>query len=68
MKSNDADKLVSTAREYLWPAFGRDASFFDLPVSLISSGEGRYIIDSFGNRLEALPLGFGFGYHGLEDV
>jgi len=51
VKSNDADKLVSTAKKYLWPAFGRDASFFDLPVSLISSGEGRYVIDSFGNRL-----------------
>ena len=51
MKSNDADKLVSTAKEYLWPAFGRDASFFDLPVSLISSGEGRHIVDIFGNRL-----------------
>lgn len=45
------DKLVSTAKEYLWPAFGRDASFFDLPVSLIRAGEGRHIIDSFGNRL-----------------
>ena len=51
MKSNDADKLVSTAKEYLWPAFGRDASFFGLPVSLISSGEGRSVTDSFGNRL-----------------
>lgn len=51
MKSNDADKLVSTAKEYLWPAFGRDASFFGLPVSLISSGEGRHIVDIFGNRL-----------------
>jgi len=51
VKSNDADKLVSTAKEYLWPAFGRDASFFGLPVSLISSGEGRHIVDIFGNRL-----------------
>ena len=47
----EVEKLVSTAKEYLWPAFGRDASFFDLPVSLIRAGEGRYIIDSFGKRL-----------------
>jgi len=45
------DKLVATAKEYLWPAFGRDSAFFDLPMSLISAGEGNYIIDSFGNRL-----------------
>ncbi len=51
MKPEEVEKLVSTAKEYLWPAFGRDASFFDLPVSLIDSGEGRYITDSFGNRL-----------------
>ena len=65
MKPSEVDKLVSTAKEYLWPAFGRDASFFDLPVSLIRAGEGRHIIDSFGNRLlesfscgAAAPLGF----------
>ena len=51
MEPERVEKLVSTAKEYLWPAFGRDASFFDLPVSLIDSGEGRYITDSFGNRL-----------------
>ena len=51
MKSGEVDKLISTAKAYLWPAFGRDASFFDLPVSLIRIGEGRHIIDSFGNRL-----------------
>jgi len=51
MRPEGVDKLVSAAKEYLWPAFGRDASFFDLPVSLISSGEGRHITDSFGNRL-----------------
>ncbi|TET68567.1 MAG: aspartate aminotransferase family protein [Dehalococcoidia bacterium] len=51
MKPEEVEKLVSTAKEYLWPAFGRDASFFGLPVSLIDSGEGRYITDSFGNRL-----------------
>ncbi|HET6477451.1 MAG TPA: aminotransferase class III-fold pyridoxal phosphate-dependent enzyme, partial [Dehalococcoidales bacterium] len=45
------DKLVATAKEYMWPAFGRDANFFGLPVSLISAGEGNYVIDSFGNRL-----------------
>ncbi len=45
------DKLVTTAKEYIWPAFGRDSTFFDLPVSLISAGEGNYVIDSFGNRL-----------------
>ena len=51
MKPEGVDRLVSTAKEYLWPAFGRDASFFDLPLSLIKSGEGRYVTDSFGNRL-----------------
>ena len=51
MKPEGVDRLVSTAKEYLWPAFARDASFFDLPLSLIKSGEGRYVTDSFGNRL-----------------
>jgi len=45
------DKLIATAKEYLWPAFGRDSTFFDLPMSLISAGEGNYVIDSYGNRL-----------------
>jgi len=65
MKSSEIDKLVSTAKEYLWPAFGRDTSVFGTPVSIIKSGEGRHIVDSFGNRLletmscgAASPLGF----------
>jgi adenosylmethionine-8-amino-7-oxononanoate aminotransferase len=65
MKSDEIDKLVSTAKEYLWPAFGRDASFFGHPVSIIRSGQGRHIVDSFGNRLletyscsGGVPLGF----------
>ncbi|HEY83156.1 MAG TPA: aspartate aminotransferase family protein [Dehalococcoidia bacterium] len=65
MKSSQADRLVSIAKEYLWPAFARDASFFGRPVSMVSSGEGRHIIDIFGNRLldpnscgGAVPLGF----------
>jgi hypothetical protein len=43
-------ELIATAKEYVWPAFGRDSTFFDLPLSLISAGEGNYVIDSFGNR------------------
>jgi len=45
------EKLVATAKEYLWPAFARDASFFDSPLSIMKSAEGNYITDSFGNRL-----------------
>jgi adenosylmethionine-8-amino-7-oxononanoate aminotransferase len=45
------DKLVATAKEYVWPAFGRDATFFGFPLSIIRTGEGNYVIDSFGNRL-----------------
>ncbi len=65
MKSTDVEKLVATAKKYLWPAFGRDASFFDRPVSIIKSAEGRHFTDSFGNRLlepnssgGAAPLGY----------
>jgi len=65
MKSNEVANLVATAREYLWPAFGRDASFFGRPVSIVKSAEGRHIVDSFGHRLlepnsagGAVPLGF----------
>ena len=65
VNSTNVDKLVSTAKAYLWPTFGRDASFFGNPVSIIESGEGRHITDSFGNRLletmscgAAAPLGF----------
>ncbi len=65
MGSSEADKLVSAAKEYLWPAFGRDASFFGLPVSIVKSAAGRHIVDSFGNRLletnssgGAAPLGY----------
>lgn len=65
MKPEEADKLVAIAKEYLWPAFARDPSFFGRPVSIIESGEGRYFTDIFGNRLlepnscgAAAPLGF----------
>ncbi|MDP6448489.1 MAG: hypothetical protein QGG49_00070, partial [Dehalococcoidales bacterium] len=65
MQSDEVAKLVATAKEYLWPAFGRDASFFGRPVSIVRSAEGRYIVDSFGHRLlepnsagGAVPLGF----------
>ncbi len=65
MKSDDVEKLVATAKKYLWPAFARDASFFGRPVSIIKSAEGRYFLDSFGNRLlepnssgGAAPLGY----------
>ena len=44
-------KLIATAKEYVWPAFGRDSTFFDLPVSIVSAGEGNYVIDCYGNRL-----------------
>ena len=65
MKADEIYKLVSTAKEYLWPTFGRDASFFGHPTSIIRSGQGRHIVDSFGNRLletfscsGGVPLGF----------
>ena len=65
MGPRQADRLVSIAKEYLWPTFARDASFFGRPVSIVSSGEGRHFTDIFGNRyLEtnscggAVPLGF----------
>jgi adenosylmethionine-8-amino-7-oxononanoate aminotransferase len=65
MGSSQADRLVSIAKQYLWPAFARDASFFGRPVSIVSSGEGRHFTDIFGNRYldtnscgGAVPLGF----------
>ena len=65
MNPGKADKLVSIAKEYLWPAFARDASFFGGPVSIVSSGEGRHFTDIFGDRYldtnscgGAVPLGF----------
>jgi len=51
MKSDEADKLISIAREYYWPAFGRDASFLGLPGSIFESGEGSFCTDILGNRL-----------------
>jgi adenosylmethionine-8-amino-7-oxononanoate aminotransferase len=63
--NSEADKLVATAKEYLWPAFARDASFFGRPVSIVSSAQGRHFTDVFGNRLldpnssgGAVPLGW----------
>lgn len=65
MKSDDVEKLIATAKKYLWPAFARDASSFDRPVSIIKSAKGHYFVDSFGNRLlepsssgGAAPLGY----------
>jgi len=65
MKPAEAQKLVEIAKEYLWPAFARDATFFGKTASIIESGEGRHFTDIFGNRLlepnscgGAAPLGF----------
>jgi adenosylmethionine-8-amino-7-oxononanoate aminotransferase len=49
--SSNSTKLFATAKKYLWPTFGRDASFFGKPVSIVKSAQGRHIVDSFGNRL-----------------
>lgn len=64
-KPSEADKLVAIAKEHLWPAFARDASFFGRPVSIVKSAQGRYVEDIFGNRLldpnsagAAVPLGY----------
>ena len=64
-RSNEDVKLVTTAKKFLWPTFGRDAFFFDDPGSIVKSAEGRYVMDSFGNRLletnssgGAAPLGY----------
>ena len=51
MKSDDVEKLVATAKKYVWPTFARDASFFGRPASIIKSAEGRHFVDIFGNRL-----------------
>jgi adenosylmethionine-8-amino-7-oxononanoate aminotransferase len=63
--SSNSTKLFATAKKYLWPTFGRDASFFGKPVSIVKSAQGRHIVDSFGNRLletnssgGAAPLGY----------
>ena len=51
MKPDEADRLVLIAKEYYWPAFGRDASFLGRPASIFESGEGSFCTDIFGNRL-----------------
>ena len=51
MKPDEADRLVSIAKEYYWPAFGRDASFLGRPASIFECGEGCFVTDIFGNRL-----------------
>jgi len=65
MKHAEAQKLVEMAKEYIFPTFSRDASFFGKPASIIESGEGCHFTDIFGNRLlepnscgGAAPLGF----------
>jgi len=58
MKPNEVDRLVSTAKKFYWPAFARDASWFDHPMSIIESVEGHHVVDIFGNRLlETLSCG-----------
>jgi adenosylmethionine-8-amino-7-oxononanoate aminotransferase len=65
MKRSEAEKLVEIAKEYMWPTFARDSSYWGRPLSIIESAEGRHVVDIFGNRLiesngcgGAAPLGF----------
>jgi len=65
VKPLEAQKLVGIAKEYLFPTFGRDASSFGKPASIVESAEGRHFTDIFRNRLlepnssgGAAPLGF----------
>ena len=51
MKLKEAERLVSIAKEYYWPAFGRDALSLGLPASIFESGKGSFCTDIFGNRL-----------------
>jgi adenosylmethionine-8-amino-7-oxononanoate aminotransferase len=46
----DVEKLRASAKEYIWPTFGKDPSFFDGPGSIVVSAEGPYVTDVEGNR------------------
>ncbi len=51
MKKSEAEELVATAKEYMWPAFARDSSYWGRPGSIVESAEGRHFVDIFGSRL-----------------
>ncbi|MEE9612615.1 MAG: aminotransferase class III-fold pyridoxal phosphate-dependent enzyme [Desulfatiglandales bacterium] len=51
MEAKEVANIVSTAKEYYWPHFAHDASWFDLSTSIIASAEGPYMVDLQGNRL-----------------
>ena len=40
----------AAAKQFLWPSFGRDPSYFDDPESIIVSAEGSWVTDVHGNR------------------
>ena len=46
--SFDVEKLRETAKEYIWPTFGKDPSFYDSPGSIVVSAEGSYVTDVEG--------------------
>jgi taurine-pyruvate aminotransferase len=51
MNGNESSEvLISKAKKHLWPHFGHDATFFDGPMSIIRSAEGRTVTDILGNR------------------
>lgn len=50
MSASESEVLISKAKQYLWPHFGNDATFFDRPMSIIRSAEGRTVTDVLGNR------------------
>ena len=51
METNEIAELVTAAKEYYWPHFAHDASWFDLPASIIDLAEGPYMVDIQGRRL-----------------
>ncbi len=62
----EAEELVTLAREYYVSGFGRDSGFYGKPGSIIETADGHYAIDIYGNRLfdtetcaSACYLGFG---------
>ena len=66
MKPDEAERLVSIAKEYYWPAFGRDASSLGLPGSFFESGRGSFATDIFGNCLLDSEMAASANYLGFN--
>ena len=45
-----SNSLRSLAKQFLWPTFGKDPSYFDTPGSIIVSADGCHVTDIDGNR------------------